>query len=345
MLEGRDALYVLADTTVTRCIFTGLESYFTPLVAPYVASSLYPEVTRLRIEKHQEPFFEMRKLSDEEYEEIGKIFTHILTYPNEYYPSPENMESMLNKFSSFTGESVVEYNVTEKLNDPEQHDAVTELFHQYSLMDENDRWTYTLYYQYETAGFDIELYISEKLEIAAEGGEDPTFIYYVYSPDFDVIVEFEADDLPWMEWDLLDFIDNHAYATAIDNVGSITMSYSGTTARFDLTGTGKELVVTSPSVKSIETDNFRQLYKAILFTTLEGYADEPEDGALLLTISVKFRDGTSHVYTYYGMTARKAYYSLDGAGEFYINRDYVKQMISACNGILAGEKVTVDRRN
>ena len=45
------------------------------------------------------------------------------------------------------------------------------------------------------------------------------------------------------------------------------------------------------------------------------------------------------------MTARKAYYQLDGAGQFYINRDYVKQIISATTSLLNGEEVVADRKN
>ncbi|MBP5288953.1 MAG: DUF4340 domain-containing protein [Clostridia bacterium] len=347
MPECREAMYVVSDSTISRCIFTGIESYFTPLVAPMVSNAVSPNVEEISLDKKGDPFFAMRRLSDEEYEESGQIFTHILTYPNEYYPSSENMDTMLSKLANFTGERVVEFNVADKLADPALHDEVTRLFRLYSLMDERGQFASKLSYRYayEQTVFDTTLYISEKLEEAAADGEDPTYIYYIYSPDFDVIVEFDAQDLPWMEWGLLDFIDNHAYATTIDNVANITMSWGDAVARFDLTGEGKDLKISSPAVQGIDTDNFRQLYKAILFTTMEGYAEEPEDGSLLLTINITLRDGTKHEYNYYGMTARKAYYSLDGSGEFYINRDYVKQMIAACQGILNGEKVVVDRRN
>ena len=71
----------------------------------------------------------------------------------------------------------------------------------------------------------------------------------------------------------------------------------------------------------------------------------PSEAEKILTMKVALRDGTNYLYEFYGMTARKAYYSLNGSGQFYINRDYVKQIISACTGVLNGDEVVVDRKN
>ena len=65
----------------------------------------------------------------------------------------------------------------------------------------------------------------------------------------------------------------------------------------------------------------------------------------ILKMNIRLRDGKEYNYEFFGMTARKAYYTLNDSGEFYINRDYVKQIITACDGILEGKTVTVDRKN
>jgi hypothetical protein len=62
-------------------------------------------------------------------------------------------------------------------------------------------------------------------------------------------------------------------------------------------------------------------------------------------MKISLRDGTTYDYEFFGMTARKAYYSLNGSGQFYINRDYVKQIISACTAVMNGDEVVVDRKN
>ena len=160
-----------------------------------------------------------------------------------------------------------------------------------------------------------------------------------------MIAEFNAENLEWLEWDLLTLLDNHSFSASIDLVSSISLSYDNTNAKFTLQDKKENLKVTSSNGVKVDTDNFRQLYKAILFTTMDGYADKPEEAKKILTLDILFRDGKEYHFEFYGMTARKAYYTLNGSGEFYINRDYVKQMISACNGILKGEQVTVDWKN
>ncbi len=346
MLEGRDALYVLADDyNVGRCLFTDVKSFLLPQIAPAVSSATYTDVSTLSIKKHGETYVSLRALSEEEYKQNGELFTHVFETPEGYYPSPDNLQTLLQSFVNFTGETVMEFDIARRLEDPALREEMLEIFRLYSLLDRSNQWTYELSYSYPE--FDCTLYVSEKLEVRSEGAseEEKEFIYYIYSPDFDCIVEFKAENLDWVEWDLLTFMDNHSFSVSIDNVASIEMKYESVNAKFTLTGKSQDLKVKSSNGVAVDVDNFRQLYKSILFTTMDGYADKPESASEILWLKITLRDGTVYEYSFYGLTARKAYYSLNGSGQFYINRDYVKQMMSACSGILEGKTVTVDRRN
>lgn len=346
MLEGREAVYILADDyNVSRCAFSDEKAFMLPLVCPLVSSAVYTDASSLSIKKHGTEFLSLRKVTDEEYKQNGELFTHVFENPKGYYPSPENLQTLLYTFTNFKGEEVLEYGITERLQDPNQYQSVNEMFTLYSLMDQNRNWTYELSFTYPE--FECTLYISEKLEIRSEGGDEDAkeYIYYVYSPDYDCIVEFKAEAIDWVEWDLLKLMDNHSFAVAIDNVSTIELKYEGTDARFTLTEAGADLKVQSSTGIAVETDNFRQLYKAILFTTMDGYADQPGESSPILSLKITLRDGTVYDYNFYGLTARKAYYTLNGSGQFYINRDYVKQIMNVCTGILKGETVTVERKN
>jgi hypothetical protein len=275
----------------------------------------------------------------------AELFTHVFTNPEGYYPSTDSLQKILETFVNFSGEEVVEFNLSDKLSDPEKYEEAQKIFRLYSLADADNNWNYELYYKYKD--FDITLYISTRLEVtdSQEDAEESKYIYYVYSPDFDLIVEFDAEKLSWVEWDLLTLLDNHSFSVSIDQVASIELSYEDTHAKFTLQNTDSNLAITSSNGVKVVTDNFRQLYKAILFTTMDGYAVQPEEAAQILQMRILLRDGKEYSFDFYGMTARKAYYTLNGSGEFYVNRDYIKQIISACNGILAGETVVVDRKN
>ncbi len=346
MAEGRDALYIVADNYLSKCVFTDVKAYLLPRVAVPASSTEYTDVKELVIKKKGEVFASLRDLTDEEYKEAGELFTHVFTHPAGYYPSNENMQTLLETFVSFKGKEVVEYDITRKLSDPSKADEILNMLRHYSLMDTENRWYYELYYKY--ADFDTTLYISEKLEVTSDENaesDEKQYIYYIYSPDFDLIAEFDEADLKWVEWEMLDLLDNHSFSVPIDNVSSMEFSYEDTYAKFSLQGEKDNLKVTSSNGVKVDTDNFRQLYKAVLFTTMDGYASKPEEADEILTLNIVLRDGNEYKYVFYGMTARKAYYSLNGNGEFYINRDYVKQMMTACTDILNGKTVTVDRKN
>jgi len=348
MLKGRDALYILSEQSVTRSVFANLTEFLTPQVAPYVSTSVYTEATTVEVKKNGKVFLSVRELTEEEFTLNAELFTHVFETPEGYFPSTERFPQLLETFTNFTGSQVMEWGITDRLSDPAQADKMTEMFRLYSLMDSDKNWNYELNYHYDSLKLEVTLYISEKLQVedeTADEGAEPRYIYYVYSPAFDLIAEFDAEEIPWVEWDLLTFMDNHSFATTIDSVSSIELKYNNTDVKFSLQGEGNDLKVSCSTGVAIDTDNFRQLYKAILYTTMDGYADKPESASQILSLKITLRNETVYEYQFYGLTARKAYYTLNGSGEFYINRDYVKQIISACTGILAGEQVTVNRMN
>ena len=158
MVDGRDALYILQDIYISRCIFTSIKSYLLPQVAPPVSSTEYVDVKELTIKKKGETFASIRDLTDEEYKQSGELFTHIFNTPAGYYPSTDNLQKLLEHFISFSGESVIECDITRRLQDPAQREEVQKLFRLYSLMDTENRWHYELYYRYNS--FNITLYIT-----------------------------------------------------------------------------------------------------------------------------------------------------------------------------------------
>ncbi len=346
MVDGTEALYTLNDTYITRCLFCDVKDYFLPDVALAVPGGDYMNISELSIKKRGETFISFHSLSEDEKESLGDVFTHAFTVPAGYYPAEEKLQSFLETFSDFSGSTVVEFNLSSLLEDPAKREEAFEIFRKYSLVDLENKWVYELFYKYEEQNFDSTLYISQKLEVQNEADEngEKKYVYYVYSPGFDCIVEFDADTLPWVEWDRITFMDNHSFIVAIDKVGSIEFSYENTSAKFTLQGEGQDLKITSSNGVKVVTDNFRQLYKAILYTTLDGYAQKPEAASKILTMKITLRDGKTFNYEFFGMTARKAYYTMNGSGEFYINRDYVKQLMYACTGILNGETITVETK-
>jgi len=310
---------------------TDLKAYLSPRVAPSVSSEQRMELTDFAIQRGSELFVAFLALNEEEKAQSGGILTHKLIRPQGYFLNTESLETVTKTFVDFTGERVVESGLNQRMEDDEEREELYKLFEQYKLVVDS-RWNYSLFYSY--SDFDVELYISEKTV-----SEDGRSVYYVYSPGFDVIVEFDAEKLAWVEWDEMKFVDPHLLNVHIDAVSSIDISCYDVNATFSLQGTGQELKVTSSNGVSIDTDNFRQFYKALLFVVVDDSDEKPEEAESILKVRVCLRSGEEMNFEFFAQTARKAYCTLNGAETVVVNREYVKQIITACKDLLKGKEV------
>ena len=129
----------------------------------------------------------------------------------------------------------------------------------------------------------------------------------------------------------------------INNVRTITVESDTAVRTFDLEGEGQELIVTERETGwKPEVQNFRQFYKTLLSFHLQGYASSDlDDGAVAaltegepyLTLTIETRGDVVTEYRFYPYSTRRAYYTVNGDGEFYVLRDMATKVISD------GEKV------
>ena len=83
----------------------------------------------------------------------------------------------------------------------------------------------------------------------------------------------------------------------------------------------------------------------LLSVTEEGTAtfDEAErdtivsEDNLLLTLSVRTKAGNERVYKFYPYSDRRVYYTVNGSGEFYVNRTMLDKVIADVRRVQAGE--------
>jgi len=62
-------------------------------------------------------------------------------------------------------------------------------------------------------------------------------------------------------------------------------------------------------------------------------------------MTVKMKDNTSKVYKFYPYETRRAYYTTNGVGDFYIIRDRMVKIIDDAAKVVAGETVVPEANN
>ena len=135
----------------------------------------------------------------------------------------------------------------------------------------------------------------------------------------------------------------------INNVKTITVESDTATRTFDLEGEGQELIVTErDSGFKPEVQNFRQFYKTLLSYNLQGYVSsdlgEDEVSVLIptdpyLVLRIETRAGVVTEYKFYPYSTRRAYYTVDGNGEFYVLRDMATKVISDAEKVMTNTAI------
>jgi len=179
--------------------------------------------------------------------------------------------------------------------------------------------------------------------------------YYAYSPVFDIISEVEASKADWLEWGLLNWIERPLLQVSIFNIDEISIESEKADYRFVLESdeAGVKSVYEAISQRDItDIDNFKKFYQTILMTNLQDYAELTEDKTASLeeegpymTMTVKMKDNTSKVYKFYPYETRRAYYTTNGVGDFYIIRDRMVKIIDDAAKVVAGETVVPEANN
>jgi hypothetical protein len=184
--------------------------------------------------------------------------------------------------------------------------------------------------------------------------------YYVLSLDFGSIIEispeklkFEGELQPFVEWDLLKFVNRGIFDQNINDVEAMVVKkqkkedavflFEGEGQDLKVTGNGKELIVN----KIGNDDYFRGYYYAMLSIELLDYeTDVYDDKEPLIQLIVKNRDGFVRDFEFYfveGQT-RRSFYRLNGSGNFYVLRDKVLKLLNDTELVLQNLPIAKDAR-
>lgn len=307
MLEGRDALYVI-DTGVETCILQPRLSYVTPTIVDTVESNYAYTIKDFTLNKKGETFISIDKASG--YLTYGNNATHRLTYPAyNYAVSMANFEMLLTALGELTGTRTLYYG--ESITD----ELLTELG--FFDAEGNDTSDYSFKYSYPA--FTEYIYVMDNAEL---GG------YTVYSLKENIIVHVAAESMEFLQWEMLQWVSAEIYMLDIEDIATVEYEYMGRKATFNITGTGETLSATGNNIP-VDTNEFKELYKSIMYVIVTAYAKDSTYGQEQLRLTITTEKGEVLEYVFYANTATNSYYTLNGFGEFYVSADKVLAMRDA----------------
>ncbi len=323
---GRDSLYILR-TDFSTTVLAPLESLITPSLLLPMNQNDYFTVKNFAIMKGEALQVVIDYIKNENTEEIGGQNSYFMLYPANYAVNTTSYSDVLSRLLELKGLSTLVCSPTE------------EELSEYGLLEP----AYGLRYEY--MGIEQPLFFSEK----TENGN-----YYVFSPTFNLIAEVDGAQLDFLEWDMLKWIDPPIFMMNIDLVSSMTIESETATRVFDLVGKKDQLVVTERNTGfKPEVKNFRQFYKTILYVHNKGYVSEDlseeELNALVsdennvgLTLTIETYAGQTLVYKFYPYSTRRAFCTVNGKGEFYVQRDMMTKIITDGEKVMTNTEIDAE---
>lgn len=320
----REAVYIL-DTMMESTILSNRYSLLSPIVCRpinTVTDTMY--IDNFQFYKGQDLIVDI--YNAEIPEESNRLVNRQMRYPAPYAVSDDNYSEMLSTLlTNLLGERVVHAFGIEN----EEYNA--EILDKYGFTDYSCKMTFNYN--------EIEYYLLFS-ELNKNGN------YYVFSIDFNTIVEIAADKVPFVEWDLLRFIDRAIFMENINDVSEIVVKSPGQPdIQFTLEGIGQELIVKGGELGGVlnvlETQNFRQFYIVMLSMDMWEYEEDTSSNDPMCELIINMRNGSVYEFGFYFVptNTRRCFFTLNGSGQFYVMRDRVLKLINDTALVLNNEPI------
>jgi len=347
--KDRNALYVISSE-IEYTLLSPATSLLSPLMGYPIAEAQVAQTEELILLKNGKPFVSIN-YKPIEGDEMA-LSSYEMIYPANYIVNDDNYSTvLLASLTALQGYSVVAAGGPDGLLRADEEQMAKYGF--YDLQNV----PYELFYSYDG----IESIIS-----FTESGMDG--YYFAYSYLYDSIILVEKATVPYLEWDLLEYIDDNLFSCYIADIDYIkvegNLEYKKQTYKINekiiyrqvAVGSKTKLQCTALSTGRVFTGNdpdqnpMQELYGTVLTLGIQGYIkSEGVDVSTLdepyATLTIKKLDeldkngnvekeGETTVYKFYRYSSERCYYTVNGEGEFYILRRQVdKLMIDAARGV------------
>lgn len=297
-LDGRDALYIL-DTGVEDSVLLELGDYITPSLTNPISQNETLSLTRLSIFRKGDAFLRIDMVKDAL--TYGNSSTHRLTYPAQNFATNlTNFPAFLEAMASLSCEKTVLF------GDRITPDTLSALG--FIEGAEEHICDYTLTAEYPTQT--IILHFIDK-------GDS----YLIYSENENIVVTAPKTSFAFLEWELISWISSEIYMLDIFDVATLEFFSDKKQMKFELSG--EEDIEVLLDGKVCDADKFKALYKSIMYVIVTGWGEEPETSSEIMNLKITLESGEVLDYKFKSHSAVNSFYTLNGTGQFFVERDKV----------------------
>ncbi|MBQ4111671.1 MAG: InlB B-repeat-containing protein, partial [Clostridia bacterium] len=336
--KGRDAVYILSNE-LAKTLLEPIESLVTPMVVYPMTLTTYFDVDNFTLMSYdyegaaaagvdlsKENKTPEEEAAAEKFVDIHTSFTYIDLTEREnterssipyimstisgldaYDANSINIDQCLQSFYNMTFLGVKKLGLTEKA------------LRDYDLEDPR----YVIYLDFQ----DLEhwIYISDMTERGT---------YYMACDLFNMVVEVDRSNLPYLHWSEFDWVESgllQLNLAFVDHIKiqspryNVTFKMDNSASDQSKTVSSSDIVITADvgagnSAQPVDTENFRDYYKTLLYASMEGLCELTDeemaqcrklpDSEADLVMTVKSLSGRELVYRFYQYTERKAYMTI-----------------------------------
>lgn len=354
--DGRNAVYIL-DSSIKSTLLSGVYGLVTPILSYPLNEQTYYTADNFFMIRDGEPVVWIDFISEEENKTDAGMGEWKMLFPAAYAVNQSAYSAILEYFTNFTGYETVEFGsaLTDQFfsdayegdEDPQIDEDMKEylahLEKTYGIKVDENTSDYMVHYTVD----DVENYvIFSKPDLQGD--------MYAYSSLYDLVAKINLASCPFLDWDIIRFVDRPIFAQSIETVSKIEIESEELNCTFFIEGEGQEIdVTTNESSKPFGAAmyrSFQEWYREFAATYIQDKAESTATDNLYATITVTNDAGEVTVYKFYPYSTRRCFFTIDtdptddkeGVGEFYVLNENVERLIADAGRLMRGETVDAD---
>ncbi len=346
--EGRNAVYIL-DSTIESTLLAGVYSLVTPVLALPLTQETYYTADDFFMLRDNQLIVSIDYVPEQENPTEGGLGEWKMQKPAPYVVNSSSYSTVLETLTQFYGSETVEFGSAftdqffkDHYEDGEGGDA--------EFSEDVEK-----YYAHLKDTYAIDVKAPDYL-ISYRSGDVTSYVIfskpdlsgnmYAYSSLYDLVAKINIATVPFLEWDVIQFIDRPIFTQMIGTVSKIEVESEELNCTFFLEGDDKDIKVTtnlsSTPFGSAMYRSFQEWYREFVSIQIQDKTGSDAKENLYATVTVTNDAGEVTVYRFYPYSTRRCFVTINDSGEFYVMLEQVERLIADAGRLMRGETVDAD---